>query len=45
MYGFVGVNFIDVVSNLVVITATSNFIIVASNSTKVQMEQMTTTQV
>jgi hypothetical protein len=28
MHGFVGVNFIDVVSNLVVIIATSNFTIV-----------------
>jgi len=29
MHGFVGVNFIDVVSNLVVVIATSNFTIVA----------------
>jgi hypothetical protein len=37
MHGFVGVSYTDVTSNPVVVVVISNYVNVASNSTKVEM--------
>jgi hypothetical protein len=44
MHGSIGASFIVGASNLIVVTVTSNFTTVASNSVEVHMQQLTFVQ-